>query len=157
MEATKDTREIAATSALCFQVVTDMERYPEWASDVKDVSVLERDRDGRPTLVSFRAGAFGRSASYTLAYDYTHAPTELRWHQVAGDVTSRMDGRYAFEETGEQSTLVTYELAAELVVPLPSFVKRRAEVKIIRTALEDLAARVATLAHGASGGDRRER
>jgi hypothetical protein len=59
-----------------------------------------------------------------------------------------MDGRYTFEQGANESTHVTYELLAELVVPLPSFVKRRAEVKIIRTALDDLAERVRSRSTG---------
>ena len=34
------------------------------------------------------------------------------------------------------STHVTYELSIELVVPLPGFVKRRAEVRILNTVKE---------------------
>ena len=39
-------------------------------------------------------------------------------------------------------TLVTYHLAVDLIVPLPGFVKRRAEQKIIHTALRELRAHV---------------
>ena len=38
------------------------------------------------------------------------------------------------------------ELTAELVVPLPGFVKRRAETRIMQTALRDLKARVEAVA-----------
>ena len=41
---------------------------------------------------------------------------------------------------------VVYHLEVDLVVPLPGFVKRRAEAKIIRTALPELKARVESLA-----------
>ncbi|MHB1520813.1 MAG: SRPBCC family protein [Ferrimicrobium sp.] len=156
MDATSDSKEIAASVDACFQAVIDVESYPRWASDVRDVQVIERDEVGRPLEVAFRTGAFGRSASYSLRYDYSDAPHSIRWSQVAGDITSRMDGRYIFAEGANGATEVTYELAAELVVPLPSFVKRRAEVKIIRTALDDLAERVSShatdkMADGAHG------
>ena len=58
----------------CFEVLTDFEGYPEWAADIKAVSVGERDDAGQATTVTFRAAAFGRSTSYTLRYDYTGAP-----------------------------------------------------------------------------------
>jgi ribosome-associated toxin RatA of RatAB toxin-antitoxin module len=148
MDATSDSKEIPASIDACFQAVIDVESYPTWASDVREVSVLERDAQGRPTRVAFRTGAFGRSASYSLAYDYSDAPHSLSWSQVEGDITSRMDGRYTFVPGPNDMTRVTYELAAELVVPLPSFVKRRAEVKIIRTALDDLAERARLHAAG---------
>src|SRR5208283_6105505 len=80
----------------CFEVVADIERYPDWVADLKEVHVHERDQQGRPTLVTFRAAAFGRSTSYTLAYDYSEAPEVLAWVQTRGDITSKLDGRYVF-------------------------------------------------------------
>lgn len=132
---------IGATPAYCFKVVTDFERYPEWASDIKAVSIDERDEDGRPTVVTFRAAAFGRSTSYTLRYDYSDAPARLSWQQVSGDVTRRLDGSYDIVPGDEGSADVTYHLVVDLKVPLPVFVKRRAEGRIAYTALKELRAR----------------
>jgi uncharacterized membrane protein len=126
----------------CFAAAADIERYPEWAADIKSVEVLERDAEGRPTVVSFRAAAFGRSTRYRLAYDYSRAPSELSWRQLQGDITSRLDGAYRFEATEDGDTEVTYQLMAALTVPIPGFVKRRAEGRILQTALGDLKARI---------------
>jgi ribosome-associated toxin RatA of RatAB toxin-antitoxin module len=123
-------------------VLVDVERYPEWAADIKDVSVMSRDSEGRPLEVTWRAGAFGRSTSYTLRYDYSAAPTKLSWKQIAGDLTSKLDGTYSFERSDSGSTEVTYTLEVELRVPLPGFIKRRAQSRIMHTALEELKARV---------------
>ncbi len=43
---------------------------------------------------------------------------------------------------GDGSTEVTYNLEVELRVPLPGFIKRRAQSRIMHTALEELKARV---------------
>ncbi|WP_298209452.1 SRPBCC family protein [Ferrimicrobium sp.] len=142
MDITSDSKEIPASIDACFRAVIEVESYPAWATDVRSVQVVEHDAEGRPLKVAFRTGAFGRSASYTLLYDYSDAPHSISWSQTAGDITSKMDGRYTFDRGANETTHVTYELSAELIVPLPSFVKRRAEVKIIRTALDDLAERV---------------
>ena len=75
---------VSASPERCFAVVADIERYPDWAADIKEVTVHERDDQGRPSLVSFRAAAFGRSTSYTLAYDYAEAPAGLRLAPDAG-------------------------------------------------------------------------
>ncbi len=142
MEHTAEKMVVAASPERCFAVVSDVERYPEWVADVKEVHVLERDGAGRATLVRYRAGAFGRSTSYVLAYDYTGAPAEISWVQKDGDITHRLDGRYRFEKSGDGGTEVRYELAVELRVPIPSFVKRRAEGHILHAAVRDLRARV---------------
>ena len=133
---------VAAPPEQCFAVLIDVERYPEWAADIKDVSVQSRDAEGRPVEVTWRAGAFGRSTSYTLCYDYSAAPTMLSWKQTAGDLTSKLDGSYSFERADDGSTEVTYTLEVELRVPLPGFIKRRAQSRIMHTALEELKARV---------------
>jgi ribosome-associated toxin RatA of RatAB toxin-antitoxin module len=133
---------IAGSPKRCYEVVAEFPSYPQWAADIKQVEVKQTDAEGRPTLVAFRAAAFGRSTSYTLSYDYSKAPSELSWVQTEGDLTTRLDGTYAFEPTGEGETEVTYHLDVELRVPLPGFVKRRAEGRIIHTALKDLKARV---------------
>ena len=132
---------IRATPTRCFEVVTDFERYPEWASDIKAVQVVERDDQGRATEVAFRAAAFGRSTSYTLQYEYGDAPEQLSWVQVRGDITSKLDGEYHFEASGDD-TEVVYHLVAELKVPIPGFVKRRAQGRIMTIALRNLKTRV---------------
>ena len=40
MEHTAQKLTIAGTPERCFAVVTDLERYPEWVADVKEVHVL---------------------------------------------------------------------------------------------------------------------
>jgi ribosome-associated toxin RatA of RatAB toxin-antitoxin module len=142
VERTAEAMVIAGTPERCFAVVSDVERYPEWVSDLKDVEVLERDSEGRALVVSYRAGAFGRSTSYVLVYDYARAPEELSWTQRDGDITSRLDGRYHFSPAHDQGTEVRYELSVELRVPIPGFVKRRAEAHILHAAVRDLKARV---------------
>lgn len=141
MESARESIVVQASPLECFGVVTDFGHYPEWASDIKDVSVDAVDDQGRATLVTFRAGAFGRSTSYTLEYDYSLAPEVLSWRLTEGDIASKLDGSYHFSPNGE-STEIVYLLDVEMIVPIPGFVKRRAEAKIVHTALEDLRDRV---------------
>ena len=135
VDSGSDTTIISATAERCFSIASDFEKYPEWAHDVKEATVLDRDAQGRAVKVEYRASAFGRSTHYTLAYDYSGAPQRLSWTLVAGDIMRSIRGAYVFEIVPE-GTRVTYELAIELVVPLPGFVKRRAEVRILDTLKE---------------------
>ena len=125
----------------CYRALVAFERYPEWAADIKSVTVDQRDDQGRASEVTFRAAAFGRSTSYTLQYDYSLAPDELSWVQVKGDITRRLDGSYHLTPAGD-GTEIVYRLVVDLKVPLPGFVKRRAEGRIMGTALRELKARV---------------
>ncbi|MGH9030209.1 MAG: SRPBCC family protein [Acidimicrobiales bacterium] len=133
---------VAAPPEQCFAVVSDFERYKEWAADIKEVTVVRRDDEGRPAEVTFRVGAFGRSNCNTLVYDYSNAPSRLAWKQVHGDLTSKFDGEYSFHRAHDGGTEVSYTLEVGLRVPLPGFIKRRAQSRIMHTALEELKARV---------------
>ncbi|MCB0999701.1 MAG: SRPBCC family protein [Acidimicrobiales bacterium] len=135
-EQASQTTTIAAPPERVWAIAADFERYTEWAKDVKDVVVRARDGEGRPTEVEFRASALGRSTHYTLAYDYAEAPARLAWSLVRGDIMSTIDGAYVFTATSDGGTEVRYDLVIELVVPLPGFVKRRAEVRILNTVRE---------------------
>ena len=138
------TTEIAASADRIVDVLLDFEAYPAWARDLKGVTVESRDADGRGLEVTFRAAAMGRSTSYTLRYEYGDDPRTIAWELVRGDIMRRLDGSYLLEPVpgdGER-TMVTYHLAVDLVVPLPGFVKRRAESKIIHSALRELRAHV---------------
>ncbi len=132
--------EVAAGLDKCFSVTTDFEKYPEWAHDVKQATVLTRDSKERPTVVEFRASALGRSTHYTLEYDYSQAPNKLSWHMSDGDIMRSIVGSYTFE-TSSVGTRITYDLSVELVIPLPGFVKRRAEMRILST-LKELKTRI---------------
>ena len=138
---------IAAPPALCWDVATDFEAYPEWAKDIKEAEVVHRDSDGRASVVRFRAAAMGRSTTYLLGYDYRDAPRVLAWRLLEGDITKQLDGNYTFTVADDgETTDVDYELIAELTLPLPGFVKRRGESKIMQTALRDFKARVEAVA-----------
>jgi ribosome-associated toxin RatA of RatAB toxin-antitoxin module len=134
--------EVGAAPERCWDVLLDFERYPEWVGEMKNVEVLERDEQGRGKLVKFRAAAMGRSTSYTLAYDYSAEPRVMAWVLERGDLMRKLDGSYVFEPVDGDRTHVTYHLEAELIVPLPGFVKRRAEGRIMGAALRELKARV---------------
>ena len=138
------TIEIDAAPERVFEVLLDLDAYPTWARDLKGVAVESRDDQGRARDVTFRAAAMGRSTSYTLRYSYDDQPRRMTWELVRGDITRRIDGSYTLEPVpgSPDRTSVTYDLTVDLIVPLPGFVKRRAEAKIINAALRELKAHV---------------
>lgn len=136
---------VAAPPAAVYEVAADIERYPDWVGDIKQVSIDERDGLGRARLVTFRTAAFGRSTTYTLEYDYAQAPAALAWRLVKGDLTTVLDGSYSFAAAADGGTEVIYHLEAELKVPIPGFVKHRAQGRIQTTALRELKARAESL------------
>jgi ribosome-associated toxin RatA of RatAB toxin-antitoxin module len=131
---------VSASPERTWEVLTDFDDYPTWATDLKSAAVVARDAEGRALEVAFRAAAMGRSTSYRLRYDYSEAPRVLAWKLVEGDITRKLDGSYELAPVDGDpgKTQVTYHLEVDLLVPLPGFVKRRAEARIISTALRSL-------------------
>lgn len=140
-DSVRDHMTITAPPAEVLEVLLAIERYPEWARDLKAADVLGRDDEGRVTEARFRAAGFGYSTQYTLAYDHS-VDGRLAWVLTQGDVTRKLDGHYDLVDNGDGTTDVAYELEAELILPIPGFVKRRTSHKITHTALRELKARV---------------
>jgi ribosome-associated toxin RatA of RatAB toxin-antitoxin module len=137
---------VGASPERTWDVLTDFEDYPTWAHDLKSAEIVDRDEAGRPRDVAFRAAAMGRSTSYTLRYDYSRAPDVLAWRLVRGDITRKLDGSYVLApvDGDPNATAITYHLEVDLLVPLPGFVKRRAESRLLATALRQLRSHLET-------------
>jgi uncharacterized membrane protein len=131
---------VKASPTRCFEVATDFHAYPAWSAMVKKVDVVEQNADGQATVVRFWAEAIGRTTAYTLRYDYSQAPMRLSWTLIEGDIEDSVDGAYTFEPVDDQTEL-TYELSVALRVPMPGFVRRRVEGRILGAALHELKAR----------------
>lgn len=136
-DAAHEQIDIAASPARCFEVATAFEDYPSWTSDVKQVTVLDRDGLGRGTRVEFHVAGLGRRVRYVLEYDFAEAPYAFSWSMVEGDLLRALDGRYAFAPH-DGGTQVDYTLSVDLAVPMPGLVKRRASGMIMGNALRDL-------------------
>ena len=136
-EQVSDRIHIDAPPERCYEVAIDYERYPEWAKDVKQVTILERDAEGHGAKVEYRAAAFGRSTRYVLRYDYSQAPAAFSWTLVEGEMVRSIDGAYRFDADGD-GTRISYDLAIDPSIPLPGFLKRRTAGMIVSTALKEL-------------------
>jgi hypothetical protein len=149
VEQAKEHTTINASVQTCFDTLTDFESYPDWAGDLKEAVVIERNDAGQATVVEYRAAAMGRSTTYRLRYDYEQAPARLGWRLDEGDIQRELDGAYVLEPNPDDPALtdVSYELSIDLIMPIPGFVKRRAEARILKTALDSLKARVEGALH----------
>lgn len=134
---------IAAPADVVMTVITDLEAYPAWADGMKTVEILERDDQGRPVKASFDVDAKVAEVDYDLVY--TYGDNRLSWTLTRGDVLTQLDGSYVLVERGE-ATEVTYTLEADISIPLPGFMKKRAAKQILDTGLKGLKARAESLA-----------
>lgn len=141
-EQTEGSTEIDADPGEVMAVITDFEAYPQWVDGIRSAEVREEGDDGRPTEVAYEFSAMGFSATYTLRYEYEAEDRGVRWTTVeASGAVKDITGSYDLEPLNGD-TKVTYRLAVELGVPVPGFLKRRADRTAINTALEGLKKRV---------------
>ena len=141
-EQTEGTIEIEASPAAIVDTIADFDAYPEWADGIQSADVRERGPDGRPSEVAFEFAAMGFTAAYTLRYEYEADDRAVRWTTVeASGAVKDVEGSYELEALNGD-TEVTYRLRIELGVPLPGFLKRKADRQAIKTALEGLKKRV---------------
>jgi ribosome-associated toxin RatA of RatAB toxin-antitoxin module len=100
--------EIAASIERCFAIAADLDRVPEWHGAITEVEVLERDQDGRATLVESEMDASVTRVKMRLRFSYDE-PTTVRWTRESGDLRS-LDGSWRLAQTGNGLTLATYTL-----------------------------------------------
>ena len=143
-ESTTESTTVSATVEQCVAVALDIASYPDWAEGITAAEILDLDGQGRPLRVHFEAAAFGRTTTYELDYDYSRLPELLGWSLHKGDVMRTLNGSYQFAVSKDRPDMtdVTYELQIELAVPLPGFVRRRAEARIVTNALHRFTSRV---------------
>ncbi|MPZ51822.1 MAG: cyclase [Acidimicrobiia bacterium] len=135
-EGTAQSIEIDASPEEIFAVAVEIERYPEWASGVSRVEVLERDEQERPLRAAFELEGFVKKISYELTYSYDQ-PTRMSWVADPNSDLDLLEGSYTFTET-DGATEVVYVLRVKPNFPIPGFIRRQAEKQIVSTALRGL-------------------
>jgi hypothetical protein len=74
----------------------------------------------------------------TLDYDWSEAPSKLRFSLEDADLLTGMDGMYSIKSIDEDTTEVTYELEVSLSMPIPAMMRQKAEKATIDAALSQL-------------------
>lgn len=140
-EGTFSTLEIDASPEELYDVAADVASYPEWASGVKEVEVLDVDGEGRVDRARFVLEGFVKEIEYVLKYTHDR-PSVLSWVAEESADLEMLEGSYQFEPAGDGATEVVYSLSVEPNFVLPGFIKRQAEKQIVTTALRGLRKRV---------------
>jgi ribosome-associated toxin RatA of RatAB toxin-antitoxin module len=143
-DRTESSIGIDAAPAAVLEVIADFEAYPDWTGAVKQVTVLERQPDGRGRKVRFVLDAGAIRDTYALDYTWAFDASgvgALSWSLVESTVLKALDGSYTLTPAGAGTT-VTYRLTVDLRIPMLGMLRRKAEKAIIDTALNELKKRV---------------
>lgn len=140
-EGTFSQLEIDASPEALYNVVADIASYPEWATGVKDVEVLETDSAGNVVRARFVLDGFVKEIDYTIRYSHDR-PNSLSWTLEESADLEMLEGSYVFTPQEDGSTEATYSLSVIPRFTIPGFLRRQAERQIVTTALRGLRKRV---------------
>jgi len=118
----QETEELPGDPASILAIVTDFESYPDWQPQMAEAEVLERDAEGRGTLVRYKFKGQMFTANYTLAYAYD-------------------DDGVAFH-AGDGRTRVTYELEASPAIKIPAVLRRQGAKRMVEDLFAGLRAKL---------------
>ena len=136
-DRTESSIVVAAAPSDVMAVIADLEAYPEWSSDFREVEVLSTGADGRPEEARFVLESGPIRDEYSLRYTWDDDAAVAWTLGAAGTLLQAVDGEYVLTPDGE-ATEVTYRLTVDLKIPMIGMIKRKAEKVIVDTALKGL-------------------
>ena len=122
------------------EALTSFETFPEWQGAVMECEVLERDDEGRGSLVRMKVDAKVRKVEYVVRYSYD-LPSSLSWEQVSGDLKENT-GKYTFVSRDDGSTDVTVDIVAEVGFFVPGPMKKLIREQSLTNSIRELKRRV---------------
>jgi uncharacterized membrane protein len=140
-EKSRQSITIDAPAEAVMAVIADFPAYPEWASSVKQVDIVEEYADGYASQVRFAVDAGVVKDDYTLGYQWAEDGSWVSWTLIESKMMKSQEGSYELVESGGQ-TEVTYTLDVETSTPMLGLLRRKFERTIMDIALKALKKRV---------------
>lgn len=104
-----------------YQAILDFEKYPLFASGVKQAQVLEKTKDA--TVVQMQVEMMKKiDYSISVKSDYTDEKAKVWWSLKEGDFFQKNDGIWELTFVDAHKTQVIYKLDLEFAVNVPSFI-----------------------------------
>jgi uncharacterized membrane protein len=122
------------------EALTDFDSFPEWQSSVLECEVLERDGEGRGSLIRMKVDAKIRKVDYVVRYAYD-LPNSFSWEQDSGDLKENT-GTYSFSPRDDGSTDVTVDIVAEVGFFVPGPMKNLIRDQSLKNSMRELKKRV---------------
>jgi ribosome-associated toxin RatA of RatAB toxin-antitoxin module len=132
------TIDIAASPQRCYDALTDFERLPEWQGAVRSIEVLERDEQGRGTVVEYEIDAKLKKVRYRLRQ--LHDPPHRLGSEYLGGDFRDFAWEWRFTGAGEDRTHVELDLRIDPGRFVPGPLRGAISDAVMRRALGDLKA-----------------
>ena len=111
--------EINAPAKLCYDILCDFERYPEWFKHVNSVDIQEYNQEGRPSTVFYRFDvALKQGFTILQTYTYDDENLVLEFNAAGGDFKNS-GGFFKFISQKDGPTRVEYMAHVTVGFPVP--------------------------------------
>jgi len=130
------TIEVDAPPERCYRLMTDYERIPSWQRAVRSIRVLERDEQGRGSVLEYEIDVKVRTVRYRLRQVYDE-PDRLASEYLGGDFRD-FAGEWRFQPAGDGGTHVELELRIDPGRFVPRPVRAAVSDAVMKRALSDL-------------------
>lgn len=106
---------IAADPANVYELAKNMEAFPQYMPDVREVTVVEREE--RSMTTRWRVHVIGRDFRWTEHDEFDDEKPSIRYTQIEGDI-KKFEGEWRFIPADEGGVRVELTCDAELGVPM---------------------------------------
>jgi len=106
---------VSADVKRVYELAKNMEDFPSYMPDVKNVTVLERDNTG--TVTRWEVHVIGKNLKWTERDTFDDEAPKITYKQIEGDV-KKFEGEWRFIPAGEGKVRVELTCDAELGVPM---------------------------------------
>ena len=137
-EFSKSTVTIEAPISDVQKALSELDKYPEWSTQIKSAESLATDDQGRISKIKMSIDAGMMKDRVVLDYDWSQAPEKIIFSLDEADLLTSMDGAYTFKSIDSETTEVTYELGVSLSMSIPDMMRKKAEKATIDAALAQL-------------------
>ena len=137
-EFSKSTVTIEAPISDVQKTLSELDKYPEWSTQIKSAESLATDDQGRITKIKMSIDAGMMRDRVVLDYDWSQEPEKIIFSLDEADLLTSMDGAYTFKSIDSETTEVTYELGVSLSMSIPDMMRKKAEKATIDAALAQL-------------------
>jgi ribosome-associated toxin RatA of RatAB toxin-antitoxin module len=130
------TEVINAPAEKIAEALTSFETFPQWQASVMECEVLERDAEGRGSLVRMKVDGKVKKLDTVVRYTYD-LPGALSWEQQSGDF-KEYEGRYSFRPREDGGTDVSVDITAEVGFFMPAPMKKMIRDQSLKNAMREL-------------------
>lgn len=128
---------VKASPEAIVKALTDFDAYPQWQGGVLECTVLERDDQGRGTLVEMYVDAKIRKIRYQVRYFYDLDNNKLGWDYVSGDLQECV-GRYELKPLDDGTTELSINIVTEIGFFVPGPMKKLIRDQSLKNSMRDL-------------------